>query len=393
MMRLRVLILTNLFPTPWDPLRGAFNRQQFERLGQHHDVDVLTAVDFRERLGGVKGEVKVNGLLTDHFTFFYPPRIGRSLHALCWLLSLLLQRGRQLRTAGYDCLLASWAYPDAVAVGWLARRLGIPYVVKVHGSDLNVQAEYVLRRPQIRSALRHANAVVAVSQALATKAIALDADAARVHVLYNGVDPVLFAPGSRTQARRRLNLPLETPLLLYVGNLKATKGCIDLLEAFPALLAVRPNAQLVYVGSGPCQAALLERANALGCAERVLLAGAIAHDALPDWFRAADLLCLPSHNEGVPNVVLEAMSCGTPVVATRVGGIPEVLPSQAGLLVPPHEREALSDALIEATAKAWDRAAIVRQAAAFRWDDNVSRLAGILRDVAAASPSPLRAAA
>ncbi|HEY2623062.1 MAG TPA: glycosyltransferase family 4 protein [Dyella sp.] len=392
-MRLRVLILTNLFPTPWDPLRGTFNRQQFERLGQYHDVDVLTAVDFRERLAGTKGEVKVSGLRTDHFTFFYPPRFGRTLHALCWLLSLLLQRGRQLRSANYDCLLVSWAYPDAVAVGWLARRLGIPYVVKVHGSDLNVQAEHALRRPQIRSALRHANAVVAVSQALATKAVALDADPAHVHVLYNGVDPSLFSPGSPSHARTRLNLSPASPLVLYVGNLKLAKGCLDLLEAFPALLAARPDAQLVYVGAGPCQSALLERASALGCADRVFLAGPIAHDALPDWFRGADLLCLPSHNEGVPNVVLEAMSCGTPVVATRVGGIPEVLPSQAGLLVPPHEGDALSAALIDATGRSWDHEAIVRQAAAFRWDDNVSRLAGILRDVAAASPSPLRATA
>ncbi|WP_266182499.1 glycosyltransferase family 4 protein [Dyella humicola] len=392
-MRLRVLVLTNLFPTPWDPLRGAFNRQQFERLAQYHDVDVLTAVDFRERLAGMKGEVKVNGLRTDHFTFVYPPRIGRTLHALCWLLSLLIQRGRQLRSANYDCLLVSWAYPDAVAVGWLARRLGIPYVVKVHGSDLNVQAEHALRRPQIRSALRHANAVIAVSQALATKAIALDADAAHVHVLYNGVDPHLFAPGSRSQARAQLNLSPDAPLVLYVGNLKPAKGCLDLLEAFPALLAARPQAQLVYVGAGPCQTTLLERASALGCADRVFLAGPVPHGALPHWFRAADLLCLPSHNEGVPNVVLEAMSCGIPVVATHVGGIPEVLPSQAGLLVPAHECDALSRALIEAAGTRWDREAIVRQAAAFRWDDNVSRLAGILRDVVAASPSPLRATA
>lgn len=142
---MKILILTNLFPTPWDPLRGAFNRQQFERLGEHHEVDVLTAVDFRQRLRGVRGEVRTPTLRTDHFVFVYPPRIGRSLHAVFWLLSLLWQRGRSLRAARYDCLLASWAYPDAVAASWLARRLGIPYLVKVHGSDLNVQASHAYR--------------------------------------------------------------------------------------------------------------------------------------------------------------------------------------------------------------------------------------------------------
>jgi glycosyltransferase involved in cell wall biosynthesis len=390
---MKILILTNLFPTPWDPLRGTFNRQQFERLGKHHEVDVLTAVDFRERLGGVRGDVNVSGLHTDHFVFVYPPRIGRSLHALFWLLSLLWQRGRRIRAAHYDCLLVSWAYPDAAAASWLARRLGIPYVVKVHGSDLNVQAGYALRRMQIRSALRGAGAVVAVSRALADKAIALGALAAGVHVLYNGVDGSLFSPGSRSEARARLGLSADAPLLLYVGNLKSSKGCLDLLEAFPALLAARPQARLVYVGAGPCQRDLSERAAALGCADRVSLAGAVAHNALGDWFRAADLLCLPSHNEGVPNVVLEAMACGTPVVASKVGGIPEVVPHYAGILVPPHAREALATALIEASGRHWDIPRIAAHAAGFRWEDNIGQLEHILQAIAVGSPASLGASA
>jgi glycosyltransferase involved in cell wall biosynthesis len=386
---MKMLILTNLFPSPWDPLRGTFNRQQFERLGQRHDVDVLTAVDFRQRLRGVRGEVKPSDLRTDHFIFVYPPGIGRSLHAACWLLSLWWQRGRSLRAARYDCLLASWAYPDAVAVGWLARHLGIPYVVKVHGSDLNVQASHALRRPQIRAALRRADAVIAVSRGLADKAVTLGVDASRVHVVYNGVDHALFARRSRRAARMRLGLSAEAPLLLYVGNLKPSKGCLDLLEALPAVLAARPKARLIYVGSGPARAALLQRAAVLGCTGRVQCVDAVPHAALGDWFNAADLLCLPSHNEGVPNVVLEAMACGTPVVASDVGGIPEVVPPYAGILVPPHVPDALSAALIEASGRSWDSARIAAHAAGFRWEDNVDRLDRILCDVAAGSAAAL----
>ncbi|WP_243040992.1 glycosyltransferase family 4 protein [Dyella sedimenti] len=379
-MRLRLLIVTNLFPTPWDPQRGAFNRQQFEQLGQHHDVDVLTAVSFAERKGEPVAPVAVKGLRTDEFVFYYPPRIGRSLHALCFLLSLWWQRGRRLRAAGYDCVLASWGYPDAVAAGWLARRLRIPYVVKVHGSDLNVQAERALQRPQIRAALRGARAVVAVSRALAGKAIGLGVPAARVHVLYNGVDPALFHPGDRARARAKLSLPSGAPLILYVGNLKASKGCDDLLEAFPAVLDAQPGAHLVFVGDGPSGMPLRERAAALGCLHRVSWAGKVAHGQLAGWFRAADLLCLPSHNEGVPNVVLEAMACGTPVVASRVGGIPEVVPGDAGILVPPRDRAALSAALVEATRRPWDGTRIAAHAARFRWDDNIAALDAILRE-------------
>jgi glycosyltransferase involved in cell wall biosynthesis len=377
--RLKILVLTNLFPTPWDPLRSAFNLQQFERLGALHDVEVLTAVDFRERLRGTRGTVDVANLRTNYFTFVYPPRIGRTLHAMCWFACLLLQHGRRLRSTRYDCILASWGYPDAVAAGWLARMLGIPYVVKLHGSDINVQANHAARRWQIRGALQKAAAVITVSRALASKAIAIGADRLRTHTLYNGVDGDRFKPGARTAARRRLELVEGSPRLLFVGNLKRAKGCMDLLEAFPALLAVKPNARLAYVGTGPCMSELIERATALGCAQQIDLIGSVTHVALGDWFRAADLLCLPSHNEGVPNVVLEAMSCGTPIVATRVGGIPEVVPAVAGLLVPPQDRKSLQDALIEASERQWNTAAIVAHASRFRWDDNVQRLDRILQ--------------
>ncbi|GAB2578976.1 glycosyltransferase [Dyella jejuensis] len=375
---MKVLILTNLFPTPWDPLRGAFNRQQFERLGQLHEVDVITAVDFRERLGDPRGQVDAGHLHTGHFVFVFPPGIGRSLHALCWLLSLWWQCGSRIRKAGYDCMLVSWAYPDGAAAGWLARRLGIPYVLKVHGNDLNVQANHMLRRPQIRSALTGAAGVVAVSRALAAKAIALGAHPSNVHVLYNGVDTSIFSPEERLRSRARLGFSTYSPMLLFVGNLKASKGCLDLLEAFPALLAAQPLARLVYVGTGAARAALLARAKALGCLDHVEMAGAVVHAELGDWFRAADLVCLPSHNEGVPNVVLEAMACGTPVVASHVGGIPEVVPEYAGILVPPHQRQALSAALIEASARRWNRTRIATHARGFRWEDNIRHLDAIL---------------
>lgn len=379
---LKVLILTNLFPSPWDPLRSPFNRQQFERLGRRHEVDVLTAVDFRERFGRKRAAFRTEHVTTDHFVFFYPPVIGRSLHAGCWLLSLLSQKLRRLWRAQYDCMLLSWGYPDAAAASRLARWLGIPYVVKVHGSDLNVKADQFLLRPQIQRALHGAQGVVAVSQALADKAIALGADPARVHVLYNGVEPNLFQPGSLSAARAKLALPQDERVVLYVGNLKDTKGCLDLLEAFPRVLHTHPDANLIFIGTGPSRDALLQRAAVLGCQNRVRLIGAVEHHALGDWFRAADLLCLPSHNEGVPNVVLEAMACGTPVVATRVGGIPEVLPEHAGILVNAHDRIGLEGALIDALGKPWHTDQIAQHATRFRWDENIQQLSDILEAAA-----------
>ncbi|HEU4669275.1 MAG TPA: glycosyltransferase [Dyella sp.] len=387
-MKLRILVLTNLFPSRFDPRRGTFNRQQFERLGVRHEVEVITAVPLPERLrrGAAGAPVAVPGLRLRTFVFVYLPRVARSLHAFFWGASLLAQQGLHLLRGRYDCVLASWAYPDAAAAGWLARRMGWPYVVKVHGSDLNVQAEDPARRPQIRRALTAASAVIAVSHALAEKAVALGVDPARVHVVYNGVDHARFAPGDRGQARERVGLPGAAPVLLYVGNLKVSKGCMDLLEAFAASGLARRGGRLAFVGAGECRAALLARADELGCMDALVLAGAVDHAGLVHWFRAADLLCLPSHNEGVPNVVLEAMACGTPVVASRVGGIPEVVPEAAGVLVPPHDLDALARALLEALARPWDTARVLAHARTFSWERNLQQLDGIL---AAAVTSPL----
>ncbi|KAF1007330.1 MAG: N-acetyl-alpha-D-glucosaminyl L-malate synthase [Luteibacter sp.] len=371
---MKVLIVTNLFPTPWDARRGTFNRQQFQKLGDRHDVHVLTAVDFRERRGPAREDVRVPGIDVRWFTFWHPPGIGRFLNALCFLASVMWQHSKRLRGEGYDVLLASWAYPDAVAGAWMARLLGIPHVVKVHGSDLNVQADATLRRPQIRQALRSAGMVVAVSKALAAKAVDIGADPERVRTIYNGVDTRLFTPGDRVAARRRLDLPPEAPIVLYVGNLKASKGCHDLARAFPHVTARHHDARLVYVGGGPDRESLERLTGSVCSAPAVRFAGAADHASLADWFRAADVLCLPSHNEGVPNVVLEAMACGTPVVATSVGGIPEVLPPWAGLLVPPHRPDDLGAALLASLGRHYDAAAIVAHAATFRWDDNIDQL-------------------
>lgn len=376
---MKILVLTNLFPSPWDPHRGSFNRQQFQRLGERHEVDVLTAVDFRERLGAMRGPVRLPHVRRRYFTFWHPPRFGRFLNAVCYAACVLWQRGEQLRAARYDVLLASWAYPDGVAAAWLARCLGVPYVIKVHGSDLNVQARAPLRRTQIAQAMRGARAVVAVSRALAQAAVDLGADPAHVDTLYNGVDTRRFHVRPRCEARTAVDVPLDVPLVLYAGNLKVSKGCADLLQAFALLLPVRPGARLALVGDGPDRQALQRLASRLGIDHAVRFVGAVPHAQLPAWMNAADLLCLPSHNEGVPNVILEAMACGTPVVATRVGGIPEVLPAEAGMMVGAHDPERLAVALDAVLARPAPRAAIAMHAASFRWDDNVDRLESILQ--------------
>jgi len=377
-------ILTNLFPTPWEPGRGTFNRQAFTHLAGHRPLRVLVPVEWPTWLrrrppspplpAGLAGRV-------DWFPYWYPPRLGRALHPASLLASLVAARPGQLfrRPA---VLLASWAYPDAVAGAWLAALWRVPLVVKVHGSDLNLMAAGGLHRPQIRYALRRAAGVLAVSQALAGEARALGAAPDRIRVIYNGVDTARFQPGDRREARQALGLAPARRMLLFVGNLKASKGCLDLLAAFARVATARDNVDLHYVGNGPEADSLADRAASLGLGERVHVHGARPHDELGQWFNAANWTALPSHAEGVPNCLLESMASGTPVIASRVGGIPEVVPPQAGVLHAAEEEEELAAALEEAMGRRWDRTRIAGHAAGFDWATNARETDGLLREAA-----------
>lgn len=384
----RVLIVTNLFADPWNASRATFNQQQFERLSHKLDVSVLVPVSWLEVLRRpfayrrLREAALQRWPFADYVIFWYVPGIGRRLHAAFLLMSLLLQRLPTFLFRRWDCMLASWGYPDAVAVGAATWLSGTPFVAKVHGSDINAFALEPARRAQIRWALNRAHHVVAVSQALATRLGEIGVAPERTSVLYNGVDPHRFHPVPRQEAKQALGFGANERIVLFVGNIQASKGCAELLEAYARLAQRVPELRLVYAGAGPQVNALQSRAAELNVQAQVRFVGRTAHDQLIRWFGAADMLCLPSHAEGVPNVVLEAMACGTPVVATDVGGVAEVLPDYAGVLVPPRDVPALEAALDRALHARWDRERIVGHAGRFDWDINVSRLETLLREAA-----------
>lgn len=387
-MTLRVLIVTNLFADPFNASRATFNQQQFARLAKQLDLKVMVPVSWLEIVRQplayrrLKREALERWPFADYVPFWYIPRVGRRLHAVFLFVSLMLQRLPTLLWGRWDCLFGSWGYPDAVAVAAIARLTGRPMIAKVHGSDVNVFTQEPARRRQICWALGRSAHVVAVSQALATRLEELGVDGRRIAVLYNGVDPSRFYPVPQPQARRELGYAEEDRIILFVGNVQASKGCMELVQAFAKLRQRVPRLKLVFVGAGPQQKALASECSTLGMAGDVTFAGRLAHDQIVRWFGAADVFCLPSHAEGVPNVVLEAMACGTPVVATRVGGIPEVLPAYAGVMVPPKNVDALDEALFTALHSTWDRPRIAGHARTFDWDTNVSRLRSLIEDAA-----------
>jgi teichuronic acid biosynthesis glycosyltransferase TuaC len=385
---LRVLIVTNLFPSNSDPGYAPFNRQQFAHLGTMAEVEVLGVVPWRfgtyHAAGSSKDvlrEERIDGLRVLHPR--YPSIRGvPSLNATLLAASLLPRIAAKRK--GYDVILASYAYPDGCAGVILGEILKLPVVVKCHGSDLNRVPKDLPARVQLRRLLPRASSVVTVSKKLGDAAISLGVPREKIRVVYNGIDRDRFRPVSSTEARKQLNLPEDAELVVYVGLLADYKGTRDLLAAIPKLATLRPGVITALVGDGPLTKEVHEIVEHGNPGHgRVMAVGRVKHDEVPLWMAASDVLCLPSWDEGMPNVVREAHAVGRPVVATRVGGIPEaVFRPELGRLVPPRDPDALATALAAqlAESKMHTPEEIAKLAIVPSWDESARALLDVLKE-------------
>ncbi len=295
---------------------------------------------------------------TESLTYFSLPGAG-SIWNGWWLSRALLGR---MRGSKPDSILAYRAYPEGHAAVLAGRRLGVPAIISVRGSDLKLLPPSGPIRLRTQTALREAAAVLAVSQDLADCALALGANPERVHLVRNGIDRNVFRPEDKVAAREALSFPAEAKLLLFVGNLLPVKGVTFLLDALAVLRRDSgSNVRLAIIGDGNLEFQLRGQVRSAGIEDVVQFLGQQRQTEIARWMSAADLLCLPSLSEGMPNVVVEAFSCGCPVVGTTVGGIPELVVPGCGCLVPPGDAAALAQALSKALTTPWDSGFIAGQ--------------------------------
>ena len=333
----RILTISSLYPNSAQPDHGVFVEQRLRHLVATGEVsaEVVAPVPWfpfsSPRFGqyGVFARVPAievrHGITVTHPRVLVVPKVGMSFAPRLMAAAMHGTVQRALSCARFDALDAHYLYPDGVAAALVAERVGRPFVVTARGSDVNVIAQYAGPRRMIVRALRRAARVIAVSKALRDEIVKLGIDEGHIDVLPNGVDLGLF--DSKGRPPRAPGAPHR---LLIVGHLKPGKGHAATIAA----LADLPDCELNVAGDGALRSALEVRARELGVLERVRFLGRIPHDRLAEQYRAADALVLASDREGMPNVVLEALACGTPAVATRVGGIPEVLSEPvAGVLI------------------------------------------------------------
>ena len=377
---MRILAITNLYPRPGHETLATFNHQQFDALASHHDLAVLAPVPWTDEVCDWRAGHRPSrryrtsrGIEVRHPRYYFAPKMLRASYGQFFLASIRSEARRLALEFRPEVILGCWAHPDGWAAVRLARKFGVPSVIKVVGSDVLVVGGRT-RRSRMAEGLRQADAVVAVSCNLAEHVVSLGVASDRVHVVHNGLNTGQFQPGDRALARVKLGLATGGPMVLFVGNLLMSKGVGVLIEALAVLGRQGVVPQCLIVGRGRDEGRLRKMIEKLSLRGNVVLTGTKPHAELPDWYRACDLVALPSFSEGIPNVLLEASACGRPFVATHVGGIPEIAGETTSRLVPPGDPEALARAIAEVLQ--WGP---IPASPVASWDDSARDLAKILQ--------------
>ncbi len=375
--RPKILLLSNNFPNPAEPNRGIFNLQLAKELQKVADLTVASPLpwfpkwlrfkSFRKwsHFSQVPLAFDIDGVNVHSPKYLYLPKIAEPFHALMMFIRMfpwLLLRRRKI---GFDIIIVHWLYPDGVCASWYSRLMGVPLIMCAEGCDVNEFLAQTTKRIQILPALKAAAHIATVSNGLTQKLVDNGIPEETITTIANGVDSELFSRGNSDamQAGRK-----KMPTILYVGRLSDEKDVMILLQAVVLLRNSGQEFCLNIVGDGPEMESLrrFSRQNSLD--DQVQFAGQVAHRDISNYLRQCDLLCLPSKREGCPNVVLEAMASGVPVVAFAVGGIPDMVSDITGILAEERTPENLQIALQAAIDTPWNRSDIANSVRDLTWD-------------------------
>jgi glycosyltransferase involved in cell wall biosynthesis len=348
---MRVIFITPNFPNPLDPTRGNPNYQSARALARRHHITVIAHVSWldelrrRRRSQALERVRTVDGIEVHHPRYYYPPGLMRSRYG--WFLwhSIRPTILNVLDRFQPDVVLAGWIHPEGDSALRVSGLASVPCVVWSGGSDALVLPRDPARRACIADVLARCDAIVCVSDHLKRAIIDLGAQDSSVHIVRNGLDQSRFFPGDREAARRRLKLPAHGKMILWVGNFVPVKGVEVLIDACATLRDRGVAYRLCLIGGGPMRSTLAARVARAGLQELVSFMGKVPNEKLADWYRAADLTVLSSYSEGVPNVLYESMCCGTPFVASAVGGVPEIADAGLDRLVPSGDPAILADSI------------------------------------------------
>jgi len=326
--KISIVIISNLYPNCIETTKGIFIKQLVDSLKNQAEVTVVAPIPFNPMDYLIKNHVVPSSEIIDGVQVYHPryvviPKLLRSLTGYFFYLGIKKVIQNLLTEKKIDVISAHWVYPDGFGATLASKKFDLPIAVHALGCDINEYTKYRLRRKHIINTLRQSNINIVKSDALRNKIIELGIEARKTVVIHNGVDQTKFIPGNTTELRKQLKLSSDIKYVLFIGNFQIEKGLVYLIEAVKQ--CKRNNFQLLIIGSGPLESEIKALVSKLKMDDRINFLGRKDHQEIPDYLSAVDVLCLPSLREGCPNVVLESLSCGTPVVASNVGAVPEII--------------------------------------------------------------------
>jgi len=358
---LKIAVVTSYFPSSAQPWQGRSAYQTLRVIAREADVRVFYPNSaypslFKPRSRSyhkLDSSYSPPDVQVSYYDYSALPLVSRPLNG--WMAARVLLP--HIRSFAPDLIFSFFFYPESYAALKIGKVLAVPVVARSMGSDINRIGDPISAL-HTRTVLREVDFVVTVSDDLRRKAVAMGATPERSRTIVNGCDLSVFHVGDRLEARQKLSIDPVSEVVVYIGRMDVKKGLRELVEAAASLHPERPNLHAYVVGEGPDRPLIESAIQARNASGYIHALPACAFDDVAVWMAAADLVTLPSYMEGCPNVVLEALACGRPVVATNVGGIPEIMSDECGRLVPPREPVALAQAFASVLDTAWDAAAI-----------------------------------
>ncbi|WP_226992171.1 glycosyltransferase [Aliiglaciecola lipolytica] len=396
MKRLKIAVLSSLFPNSVRKQSGLFVRERMFRVAEFADIEVVSPVPwfpgqgfirfFKPNYRPMPGKEEIQQGITVHFPRFLSfPKFFRKLDGIMMARAAHKVLRKINQRENIDIIDSHFTYPDGFAATKVARKMDKKVTITLRGTELS-HSQYPAKRKQMLQAWRDADHMICVAESLKKLAVSLGADSHKFTVVGNGVDTQKFSVIPPINARQTLGIDEDAKVLITVGGLVKRKGFHRVIACIPELLQSFPKLVYLIVGGasaeGNIESQLREQAESLGVTEHVRFLGSLPPKKLSAPLSSADVFVLSTANEGWANVILESMACGTPVIASDVGGNSEVINSPIiGEIFPFDDHKALLASLKNGLNKSWDRQAIVAYAAENHWDTRMAKLMDIYRDL------------
>jgi teichuronic acid biosynthesis glycosyltransferase TuaC len=393
MGKTKILAISYLFPNVNQPNHGIFVLNRLSAMSKYADITIINPLpdSFLHRrlskfthLASVPEQEVQGGMTVYHPRYFSIPGHFKSVEVLSYyqaVLSVLKNLPDK-----FDLIDLHWTFPDLPTGAFLSKKLSIPFHVTLRGMEAFHLQDSGLRKHIVAHYLKQARHVISLSVEMAETANRLAATGNKTTVIRNGVATDQFYFIDQTECRNKLGLGQDARIIIGVGALIYRKGFDLVIEALKSVISQPElgNTKFYILGAqgaeGDYRKNLYELVERHNLTEHVVFVGAIPNKELITWYNAADVFCLSSRGEGSPNVLSEALACGTPAVAAKVGSVPEIMASEEnlGCCIESENIQQLEQGLVQVLTGNYNRVANARNFNKYNWDWCARQVMGVI---------------